>query len=255
MSDHSALISIITVVFNRVHDIEYTLSGITGQTYPKIEYIVIDGGSTDGTIEILQRYSDKIQVLISEKDKGIYDAMNKGLLHATGEYVLFINGGDNLHGRRTIEEIVTRHLSDHTNRPDIIYGECMLLDPERNQLQIRSLYKKQVFPESLDLYSFKSGTNVSHQSFMVRRAIAPLYNLSYKWSSDIDWMLRCIQRSDSIQVYHGIISEFVIGDSSEKNKLSSLKERFSIMSVHYGLTQTIYFHTSIIFKRLKEILF
>lgn len=254
MSGKSPLISVITVVFNRAHDIEYTLSSITGQTYDGIEYIVIDGMSTDGTTEILQKYSSKIHVLISEKDNGIYDAMNKGLTHATGEYILFINGGDTLHNLHTIEDIATRHLSHH-NRPDIIYGECMMIDAERNQLQTRSVYKQQIFPESLDYYSFKSGTNVSHQSFIVKRAIAPLYNLYYKWSSDVDWMLRCIKRSDSIQVYHGIISDFVIGDSSEKNKLSSLKERFSVMKVHYGLTQTIYFHACIILKRLKKIYF
>lgn len=255
MPDISPLISVITVVFNRVYDIEHTLFSITGQTYSDMEYIVIDGGSTDGTTSLLQKYSDKIHVLISENDDGIYDAMNKGLSYATGQYVLFINGGDTLHSRNTIEDVVIRHLSDHKNMPDIIYGECMMVDSERNQLQTRSAYKKQIFPESLDLYSFKWGTNVSHQSFIVKRAIAPKYNLSYRWSSDVDWMLRCIQLSDSIQAYHGIISDFVTGDSSEKHKLSSLKERFAIMKIHYGLTQTIYFHTCIIFKRLKEILF
>ena len=98
-------LTIITIVYNRVKDIEYTLKSITEQTYKNIEYIVIDGNSNDGTLDIIQKYLDKINHLVSEKDNGIYDAMNKGLRLATGDYVLFINGGDNLHQKNTIENI------------------------------------------------------------------------------------------------------------------------------------------------------
>ena len=95
MSAHPKF-SIITVVYNNVRDIEHTLKSVVNQSYDHIEYIVIDGQSTDGTLEIIQKYRDKITVLLSEKDKGIYDAMNKGLALATGDYVLFLNSGDEL---------------------------------------------------------------------------------------------------------------------------------------------------------------
>ncbi len=247
----SPVVSIITVVYNRVHDIEYTLRSITGQTYPNIEYIVIDGGSSDGTSEILKKYKLYIQHFVSEKDNGIYDAMNKGLLLATGDYVLFINGGDALHDKHTIENIVIQKINK-IPCPDIVFGECLLIDRNRNAIKTRSEYKKQSFPENLDKYSFKNGTNVSHQSFLVKREITPLYNLSYKWSSDVDWMLNCIEKAKVISAYPEIISDFVTGDSTDNHKIESLTERFDIMKHHYGLLRTLYFHLFIFLNKLTK---
>ncbi len=251
MTSLKPTISIITIVYNRVKDIEYTLKSITEQTYKNIEYIVIDGNSTDGTQTIIHKYLDKLDQYISEKDHGIYDAMNKGLKLSTGEYVLFINGGDNLHQKNTIENLINSCVKENQITPDIIYGECMLVDNKRNQVKTRSSYKNQVFPKTLDYYSFKYGTNVSHQSFIVKRSIAPLFDLKYKWSSDVDWMLKCIKVSKKSQSTDQIISDFVLGDNSEKHKKASLTERFYIMNKHYGLIKTFYFHLCIILKKLK----
>ncbi len=107
MLDSTVKFSIITIVYNRVNDIEFTLKSITEQTYPNIEYIVIDGKSNDGTTSIIEKYRDKIHCYISEEDQGIYDAMNKGLRNSTGDYVLFINGGDSLHQKDTIEKLAS----------------------------------------------------------------------------------------------------------------------------------------------------
>lgn len=243
--------SIITIVYNRVKDINYTLKSITEQTYQNIEYIVIDGNSTDGTTSIIKKYSEKIDCFISEKDQGIYDAMNKGLRNSTGDYVLFINGGDSLHEENTIEKLVHQFIKENQTTPDIIYGECMLVDSNRNPIQTRSIHKNQIFPEKLEHTSFKFGTNVSHQSFIVKRNLAPFYNLKYKWSSDVDWMLNCIKTSKNIIGTKEVISDFVLGDSSEIHKIASLKERFYVMKQHYGLLKTIYYHLSLILKKLK----
>src|SRR5690606_635289 len=98
-------VSIITIVYNNVRDIGYTLSSVDQQTYPNIEYIVVDGNSNDGTLEVIEEYKDIVNKLVSEKDQGIYDAMNKGLALATGDYVLFLNSGDELYSSTTLEKV------------------------------------------------------------------------------------------------------------------------------------------------------
>ena len=88
------LITIITVAYNAVKDIENTILSVLNQTYPNIEYIIIDGGSTDGTLDIIKKYEDKISYWVSEPDKGIYDAMNKGIVKANGDYLFFLGADD-----------------------------------------------------------------------------------------------------------------------------------------------------------------
>lgn len=255
MSPTTPTISIITIVFNRKDDIMHTLESIIQQTYTSIEYIVIDGGSTDGTKELIERYKEKIDHFVSEKDKGIYDAMNKGLKFAQGDYVLFINGGDQLHDHNTIENVFKDVFQNGIEWPDIIYGECMLMDGKRQYITTRSKYRHQEFPQELNHYSFKLGTNVSHQSFIVRRNLTSEYNLRYRWSSDVDWMLHCLKKAKKTHSYPYVISDFVIGDSSTKHKISSLKERFLIMGKHYGWASTLFAHTCIVFNKLFNVLY
>lgn len=246
--------SIITVVLNREEDIEYTLNSIAQQTYSNIQYIVIDGGSTDETLDKIESYKDKIDILVSEKDHGIYDAMNKGLKLAQGDYVLFLNGGDSLHEFATLEKVVQETIISKDHLPDIIYGECLFVNNDRTPISTRSKFKKQTFPKTLNEYSFKKGTNVSHQAFIVKNEIAGPYDLSYSWCSDIDWMLNCIKKSKYIRPYNGIIAEFVLGGTSESQKLASLKERFLIMQKHYGFFKNIGFHTLILINKLQNYL-
>lgn len=115
------LISIITVSFNSADTIERTIRSIINQTYPNIEYIIIDGGSTDGTVDIIKKYASKISYWCSEPDKGIYDAMNKGALKATGEYIQYINSSDTIYNNTTTEEIVKE-----LNNIDVIYGDLVV---------------------------------------------------------------------------------------------------------------------------------
>ena len=245
----SPKISIITIVYNKVGEIEHTLKSIIHQTYKNIEYIVIDGNSNDGTKKIIEKHLSGIHTYISEKDKGIYDAMNKGLRKASGDYILFINGGDKLHDINTLQDIFNTSIKS-TELPDIIYGECLLIKTDGTPIFTRSKYKHQKFPETLNHFSFKHGTNISHQSFIVKRIIAPRFDLKYKWSSDVDWMLNCIKASQSSIAYNNIISDFVIGGATDKFKIQSLTERFKIMSKHYGFFKTILFHIEILLKKM-----
>lgn len=115
----SPLISIITVCFNTIETIEQTILSVINQTYPHIEYIIIDGGSTDGTVEIIKKYADRITYWVSEPDKGIYDAMNKGIIRATGSWLSFMNAGDRFANSNVLDFVFTKKLD---SKIKVIYG-------------------------------------------------------------------------------------------------------------------------------------
>lgn len=130
------MFSIITICYNAASDIERTLQSVVAQTYRNIEYIVIDGASTDKTLDIISKYSAEVSQMVSEKDGGLYDAMNKGLSLATGEYVCFLNAGDSFFEEKTLEKIV-QGLDGST--PDLIYGDTALVDKNGLFLRMRRL--------------------------------------------------------------------------------------------------------------------
>ena len=131
---YNPTIDIITVVFNAKAELERTLSSVFSQNYANLNLIVIDGGSNDGTQEFIKNNSDKIKFWISESDNGIYDAMNKGLNHATGDYVWFINAGDEIYSKNTLSEIFYNE-----EKFDAYYGDVMYINSERKELGRRKL--------------------------------------------------------------------------------------------------------------------
>jgi glycosyltransferase involved in cell wall biosynthesis len=232
-------ITIITVVYNAKSLIEQTIKSILQQTYPFIEYIIIDGASTDGTLEVIEQYRSKIAVIRSEKDQGIYDAMNKGLKIATGEYVLFINAGDLLASPDTLSSVF-----DKTPEADVYYGDTEIIDIHGNSLGERRLKP----PASLNWRSLRFGMCVSHQSFIAKRSLCDFYNLNYKVSSDIDWVIRVLRKSRVIIHVHQTISKFLEGGSSSGNRKAGLIERFQIMVKQYGFFPTVFNHVYILLR-------
>ncbi len=219
-------LSVITVVFNNVKDIERTIKSVVNQTYSNIEYIIVDGGSTDGTLEIIHRYKDKIAKLISEKDGGIYDAMNKGIALATGEYVLFMNSGDEIYDINTVSKVFAS-----ADDADIYYGETEMFDENWKSLGQR----RHKAPARLNAQGFKYGMCVSHQAIYIRRSLAKPYNLEYKLSSDIDWVLNALKNSNKVVNTHSYVAKYLVGGMSKKKHKESLIERFKIFSKHFGL--------------------
>lgn len=121
-------ISVVTVCYNAADSIEQTMLSVLGQSYPDIEYIVIDGGSTDGTVDIIKKYADRLAYWVSEPDKGIYDAMNKGIAAATGSYINFMNSGDSFYDNRVVEAVVPYLSSD---MKAVIYGNAAICNGEK----------------------------------------------------------------------------------------------------------------------------
>lgn len=234
--DDKPVLSVITIVYNGSHFIERTVKSVVGQTYKSIEYIIVDGASKDNTLEIIKHYEDKIALWVSEKDKGIYDAMNKGLNLATGDYVIFMNAGDQFHNEKTVEQIFATQ-SD----TDIYYGDTLIVDDDGNSLGPRRLRP----PEKLTWKSFRMGMLVCHQSFIVRRSLAPLYDLNYKIAADIDWCIKCMKQAKTLQNVHFYIANYLSGGASWQNQKKALNERFNIMKNHYGLISVISSHMAI----------
>ncbi|MCH5327496.1 MAG: glycosyltransferase [Coprobacter sp.] len=229
------LFSIITVARNAREALETTLKSVHEQTYTNFEYIIVDGDSQDGTKEFLHRNRTWINQWISEPDNGIYDAMNKGLHLATGEYVLFLNAGDTLYSDETLEQI---YRSIGYSRPDIIYGETALVDSNRNFIGMRRLKA----PEQLSWKKFRMGMLVCHQAFIAKRSIAPDYDLQYRFSADFDWCIRCMQKAKTFCNSRLILVNYLNEGMTTQNRKASLKERFAIMGNYYGKFSTVTLH-------------
>lgn len=229
-------ISIITVVYNSVLLIERTIKSIINQTYSNIEYIIIDGKSTDGTLDLIEKYKDRIQVLISEPDNGLYDAMNKGIKKSFGEYLLFINSGDELYSNTTLENIFNNPIAD------VYYGDTIITDNTGNEIGLRRLRP----PVELTFNSLKKGMLVCHQSFIVRKELVPLFSLNYKHSADYNWILEIVKNAEKIVNTNFIISRFLEGGQTSSNVYQGLMERFAIMKKHYSLLTAIMLNISLI---------
>ncbi|PST84018.1 glycosyl transferase [Pedobacter yulinensis] len=226
-------LSVITVVYDNVKDIERTMLSVLNQTYPHIEYIVIDGDSNDGTAEVIKKYESRLAHFLSEPDRGIYDAMNKGLTLATGDYVLFMNSGDELYEPETVTEVFEASPS-----ADIYYGETEMYDRNWKSLGQR----RHEAPETFSWESFKYGMSVSHQAIYIRRSLTEPYDLRYKYSSDIDWIIKAAKKASSIVNVHMYVAKYLVGGMSKKKHLASLRERFAIFTKYYGLIPNIFNH-------------
>ena len=240
------LISVITVTYNASHVIGKTLLSLQKQKFHDFEHLVIDGASKDNTVEIIKELGVPETKIISEKDNGLYDAMNKGLRLARGKYVLFLNAGDSLHNEDTLASYAAKCLKD----ADIIYGNTLIYDMEGKCIGPRHLSP----PDTLNSDSFSNGMLICHQAFMVKKALAPKYDLAYRFSSDYDWCIRCISSGDPKKFINlnQITIDYLSDGLTDKNKITSLKERFRIMTKHYGLPKTIGRHIGFIFRALKR---
>lgn len=252
--EKTPLITIATVTYNAVQTLERTLRSVAEQDYDRIEHLIVDGCSKDGTFALIQRYVEQNTLadhphqirVVREPDEGLYDAMNKVLQQATGDYVVFLNAGDKLHESTTVSTVVKSlewEEGDYQN-PAIAYGETDLVDDEGNFVRHRRLQA----PEHLTWESFRMGMLVCHQSFYVRRDLTRdvLYNRDYRFSADVDWCIRMLKVAKRRRLLvintHEILTDYLMEGMTTKNHKQSLKERWQVMVNHYGLWTTAICH-------------
>ena len=213
-------ISIVTICYNSVSVLEETMLSVLNQTYPNIEYIIIDGGSTDGTVDIIKKYADRLAYWVSEPDKGIYDAMNKGIAAATGEYVIFTNSGDRLVSSVILSEVVLLELKE-----DVIYGHLIM---QFNEVSVLA------FPDELSLFSRKFP--IYHPATLTRLDLLKetLYNLKFKICGDYDFYWKIYYQGKSFRYINKTIAVFDAREGISNNKIIETFVEGSKVNGSYG---------------------
>lgn len=223
-------ISIITACYNAENTIDQTIQSVLGQTYENIEYIIVDGDSTDGTMEIVEKYRDKIDVVVSESDKGVYDAFNKGVELATGEYINFMNADDYFSTNGIIEEIGL-YLHNNSNVM-LLHGNVKAIDEITGHWHYRG--------QSLSLRDFEKGQMCPHQSVFTRRELFNEFegfNLAYKILADVDFTIKTFKKYEEYIEYVPIeVAHFRLGglSSSLQHEKNMHYENAIIHFNHFG---------------------
>lgn len=223
----SDLISIITVVFNDKQGLENTILSVMSQTYKYIEYIIIDGGSTDGTIDIIKKYQDKTDILwISEPDNGIYDAMNKGIRMATGKWLNFMNAADVFANNKIVEQMVNEF-----DGSSIVYGNMLRTDGKKKILT------KGTHGKNLDAFDFMH-SSLCHQAAFIKRSIFQKYGdytTKYRLASDAEFFFRVIIKNKETYKYvDRTIVIFALGGASSKQRALYDEERKGFLIDYMG---------------------
>lgn len=246
MTERKPLISIITITYNASGELTPTMKSVKEQSFTDYEHLIVDGASKDNTLEIARSLGGKSLRILSEPDKGLYDAMNKGLKMAKGRYVLFLNAGDAFHSPDTL----SAYGREAENGADIIYADTVIVDKDRRVVAPRHLSA----PRILSFHSFSKGMLVCHQAFMVRKDLAPHYDLHYRFSADYDWTVKCLKRTKPGKCVNlnTVAIDYLSDGLTDKNKLKSLSERFKIMCAHYGTLPTIFNHIKFLFRAAKR---
>ena len=243
-------ITYVTITYNAAQVLQRTLDSVLQQDYPNIVHLIVDGASTDDTLKLVDDYiarsnaaenGHRIQVT-SEPDKGIYDAMNKGLRSLDGDYVCYLNAGDFLPAPDTVSKIAQQVVNGQY--PAVLYGDTDIVDGEGRFLRHRRLAS----PEHLSWKSFKHGMLVCHQAFYARTdfAIATPYDMQYRYSADVDWCIRVMKAAQKENVpllnLHMVVANYTEEGQTTLHHRESLWERYRVMEHHYGRVQTFLLH-------------
>ncbi|MBC7425187.1 MAG: glycosyltransferase [Bacteroidia bacterium] len=241
------VVSIITITWNNLEGLKKTFESVVSQTaLEHIEFIIIDGGSKDGSAEFLKQNETKISYWQSEKDKGIYDAMNIGLTKCSGDYVWFLNAGDYAFSNDTLRQV----LPFMEASADVIYGETMLVSPEGKHLGSRSHLTTRKLPHTLTWKGFNKGMSVGHQSILVKKSIAVPYDTEYKYVADIDWVINCLKLAGNVINSGQTIACFTVDGFSTTNRNASNKQRYEVLKKHFGFFPNLINHAAILARKI-----
>ena len=237
------MISIITITYNAERWLERTMRSVLVQTCKEYEYIIVDGGSKDGTVDIIKHLEPEFKGRLlwkSEPDKGLYDAMNKGIARAKGDFLWFVNAGDEIYAPDTLAHVVDAAKDD----TDIVYGKACIVNAEG--IKVSEHHKPT--PPNLQRKHLLNGLVVSHQAIIVRRSIAEKYNTDYRICADYEWVLKAVTASRKNIYLDEYLCKFLTEGVSQKQRKRAWKERFHIMRAHFGLCCTLWAHFLIVLK-------
>lgn len=241
------LFSIITICYNAAETIERTLESVDCQTFGDYEHLIVDGASTDKTVDMAIAHANPRRRLISERDNGLYDAMNKGIVNTSGKYLIFLNAGDKFHDSGILATIAGAISANGC--PGIVYGQTDIVDNNGCRIGPRHL----IAPDTLTFKSFASGMLVCHQAFVALRRIAPEFDTSYRFSADYKWCVECLKNSRcNVGLTDTVFIDYLNEGVTTKNRIPSLIERFKIMSFYYGFFPTVFRHAVFVFRAMKR---
>ena len=236
-------LSVITITYNAAQWLERTMRSVLVQKSQDYEYVIVDGASTDGTLDIIKHLEPLFEgrlTWLSEPDKGLYDAMNKAIAMAKGDFLWFINAGDEIYAPNTLAHIV-----EMTGlKTDIIYGKACIVNAAGQKV---SEHHKTT-PPNLQFHDLLNGLVVSHQAIIVRRSVAEYYDTQYRICADYDWVIKSVRASRQNVYIDNYLCKFLTGGVSKKQRRRAWKERFHIMRVQFGLWRTIWAHLLIALK-------
>lgn len=237
------MISIITITYNAAQWLERTMRSVLAQTCKDYEYIIVDGASCDGTIDIVKRLEPLFEGRLlwkSEPDAGLYDAMNKGITRAKGDYLWFVNAGDEIYSPDTLSHVVAAAIDG----ADIIYGKACIVNAEGHKV---SEHHKPT-PRDLQRNHLMNGLVVCHQAIVVRKSIASMYDTQYKIAADYNWVVDAVSVSRHNTYLDEYVCRFLTEGVSQKHRLLAWKERFRIMLKQFGVLPTLWAHLIIVLK-------
>ena len=236
-------VTVITVTYNAADLLAQTMESVLAQDYPNLEYWVIDGKSKDNSLEVIKKYeADERLRWLSETDKNLYDAMNKGLEKATGEFVGYIHAGDLLPEKNTLSK-----LFENFENEDFIYGEAEVYFPDGRR---KGWHKTSPKSETLSPKTFAEGMVICHQAMWVRRTCLAPYDLRFPLAGDIDWSIRFLEKVQKAKHVPEVVVHFLGGGLSKQRHRASLLERFQISRMHFGLPYTLWIHFKILLKAI-----
>ncbi|TDB61380.1 glycosyltransferase family 2 protein [Arundinibacter roseus] len=245
------LLTLVTITYNAGNYLERTLQSVANAAAlvpgaaDQLEYILVDGASTDGTLQIVERFSSLFTLIISEPDRGLYDAMNKGLSMATGRYIWFLNAGDEVHDG----QVIARLLHAFNSREDIYYSDALFVQENGDSVGLRSEVTPHALPEAACWQDLATGMKISHQAFIVRRDLAPPYLLD-NLSADIDWEINCLKKATSVHRLPFVLCRYLVGGLSVQRHRRSLLDRFAVLRTHFGLGRALWNHVRIVWRAI-----
>jgi glycosyltransferase involved in cell wall biosynthesis len=231
-SSRIPLLSVVTVVFNDADRLAETIGSIRSQSFQDLELLVIDGGSRDGTLEVVKVNESVIRYWISEPDKGIYHAMNKGIMAARGRYLEFLNAGDTYTSPDALKNVFSQNDGDY----DVLYGEINLFGPNGD-----FLFRVPAQPFTLEnVKRYGTGT-LNHQAFFIKRSMAPLFSTRYRLKDELNWYIDILEEQPGLTYKHIAVPviDYRQGGKGYREFWRNLYEWVFLVQMRFGFMENV----------------